>query len=44
MRVSRPGQHAPASSSFAMWFVALAMVTFWGAFGALAQNIMVRSG
>jgi uncharacterized protein len=30
-----------SSPSFAMWFVALTMVTFWGAIGALAQNLMV---
>jgi len=30
-----------SSPSFAMWFVALTMVTFWGALGALAQNMMV---
>ena len=30
-----------ASPSFAMWFVALTLVTFWGALGALAQNMLV---
>jgi succinate-acetate transporter protein len=30
-----------ASPSFAFWFIALTLVTFWGALGALAQNIMV---
>lgn len=30
-----------ASPSFAIWFVALAMVTFWGALGSLAHNLMV---
>ncbi|HWG61532.1 MAG TPA: acetate uptake transporter [Streptosporangiaceae bacterium] len=30
-----------ASASFAMWFVALTLVTFWGALGALAQNMLV---
>lgn len=30
-----------ASPSFAMWFVVLALVTFWGAAGALAQNLLV---
>ncbi len=30
-----------ASPSFAMWFVVLALVTFWGAVGALAQNLLV---
>ena len=32
------GASAP---SFAIWFVALAMVTFWGALGALAHNMLV---
>ena len=30
-----------ASPSFAMWFVVLTLVTFWGALGALAQNMLV---
>jgi uncharacterized protein len=30
-----------ASPSFAMWFVALTLVTFWGMIGALAQNMLV---
>ncbi|MGH3207440.1 MAG: acetate uptake transporter family protein [Trebonia sp.] len=30
-----------ASASFAFWFIALTLVTFWGALGALAQNILV---
>jgi succinate-acetate transporter protein len=30
-----------ASPSFAMWFVVLALVTFWGAVGALAQNLLL---
>jgi len=29
-----------ASPSFAMWFVVLALVTFWAALGALAQNLL----
>ena len=29
------------SASFAFWFIALTLVTFWGALGALAQNLMV---
>jgi|tagenome__1003787_1003787.scaffolds.fasta_scaffold20923901_2 uncharacterized protein len=30
-----------ASPSFAFWFIALTLVTFWGALGALAQNLLV---
>ena len=30
-----------ASPSFAFWFIALALVTVWGALGALAQNILL---
>lgn len=30
-----------AAPSFAMWFVALTLVTFWGAIGALGQNLLV---
>jgi len=30
-----------ASPSFAMWFVALTLVTFWGMIGALAHNMLV---
>jgi succinate-acetate transporter protein len=30
-----------ASPPFAMWFVVLTLVTFWGAIGALAQNMIV---
>jgi hypothetical protein len=30
-----------ASPSFAFWFIALTLVTFWGAIGALAQNLLV---
>ncbi len=30
-----------ANASFAFWFIALTMITMWGALGALAQNILV---
>jgi uncharacterized protein len=30
-----------ASPSFAIWFVAIALVTFWGALGALAENLLL---
>jgi len=30
-----------ASASFAFWFIALTLVTFWGALGALAQNMLL---
>lgn len=30
-----------ASPSFAFWFIVLALVTFWGALAALAQNILL---
>ena len=30
-----------AIPSFAFWFIALTLVTFWGALGALAQNMLV---
>ena len=30
-----------AVPSFAFWFIALTLVTFWGAIGALAQNMLV---
>jgi succinate-acetate transporter protein len=30
-----------AVPSFAFWFIAMALVTFWGALGALAQNVLV---
>jgi hypothetical protein len=30
-----------ASASFAFWFIALTLVTFWSALGALAHNILV---
>ena len=30
-----------ASASLAFWFIALTLVTFWGALGALAQNMLL---
>jgi uncharacterized protein len=30
-----------ASASFAFWFIVLTLVTFWGAIGALAQNMLL---
>jgi succinate-acetate transporter protein len=30
-----------ASASFAFWFIALTLITFWGALGALAQNMLL---
>jgi succinate-acetate transporter protein len=30
-----------ASASFAFWFIALTLITFWGALGALAHNLLL---
>ncbi|HVT66623.1 MAG TPA: GPR1/FUN34/YaaH family transporter [Trebonia sp.] len=30
-----------ASASFAFWFIALTLITFWGALGALASNVLL---
>ena len=39
--VMAPVPLGAANPSFAMWFVALTLVTFWAALGALAQNLIV---
>jgi hypothetical protein len=41
VHVMAPIPLGAASPSFAMWFVVLTLVTFWGALGALAQNMLV---
>lgn len=41
VHVMAPIAIGATSASFAFWFIALFAVTFWGAIGALAQNIMV---
>lgn len=38
-RIIPPILRGTANSSFAIWFVPLALVTFWAALGALAENL-----
>jgi uncharacterized protein len=39
--VMAPTPLGAATPSFAIWFVALALVTFWGVLGALAHNMLI---
>lgn len=41
VHVMAPIPLGATAPSFAFWFIALTMVTFWGALGALAQDLLV---